>query len=450
MVMLDFIKGKYSAFTADADFSEIFTGSVWAFSAHMLTAVLGLVSNIIIARLYGAAVLGIVAVIQSFLMLATLFSVLGINVSILRLIPEHRVKYSLSSAFELYRKARYIILCTSLITGVLLFLHSHIIADKVFSKPHLTYYVGLAALFVVFRAMMVLHTQAVRGLKRIRMFAFMQILPQCVNLSLLILLSIFIHSSSVPVYALLGGVAVTGILGWIIMEYTFQKEIHPQDPVKPVPVWTILSISLPMLITGAMSLIMDEAGVILLGMFRTEAEVGYYAIAVKLATLTTIILVAVNAMAAPKFSELFHSGDMDALFHVAKKSAKLIFWTTAPLLVGFVVLGRPVLRILFGPEFVLAYPALLLLAWGQFVNAFSGSTEFFMNMTGNQNMLKNIMLFSTVITIGLNVALIPVIGISGAASATMAGLVSWNIMALICIKAKFGKTTCYLPGFSRL
>jgi O-antigen/teichoic acid export membrane protein len=39
-----------------------------------------------------------------------------------------------------------------------------------------------------------------------------------------------------------------------------------------------------MLMTAAMSFIIGQTGVIMLGMSRSEAEVGYYAIAVKLAT----------------------------------------------------------------------------------------------------------------------------------------------------------------------
>ena len=448
--MLNFVKGKYTNLTKDAKFSEILIGSAWAFSAHLLTAGLGFISSIIIARFYGAAVLGIVAVIQSVLILTTMFSVLGINTSILRLIPEHLVKYSPSSAFKLYRKTQYLVMGGSLIIGALLFLNSDIIADKVFSKPYLAYYFSLAAAFVVFRSMMVLSTQAVRGLSLARMFAFMQVLFPCFNLILLILLTIFLGSEGVPVYALLGGFALTSIVGWLVMESSFKERIQPQDLVEPIPVREILSISLPMLVTATMTFVIDEAGVILLGIFRSQAEVGYYVIAVKLATLTTIILLAINAMAAPKFSELFHSGNIDALFHVAKKSAKLIFWTTTPMLVGFVILGRPVLNIIFGHEFVIAYPSLLLLVLGQFVQSISGSTEFFMNMTGNQNAFRNIMLFSAIINMGLNVWLIPEIGISGAALAAMVGLGFWNIATLLYIKSKFGETTGYLPGLSHL
>jgi len=150
-------------------------------------------------------------------------------------------------------------------------------------------------------------------------------------------------------------------------------------------------------------------------------------------------------MAGPKFSELFHSNKMDELFHVAKKSAKLIFWSTSPILLGFVVFGEPVLKLAFGTAFGVAYPALVLLAIGQFVHSISGAAGLFMNMTGNQKALRNIMLIAAVLNIGITIILIPSLGICGAAVAAMVSLIAWNITSLIYIKMKFGKTTGYFP-----
>jgi len=119
--MFSFLKRKIHNLVSDQKFSEILRGSVWALGAKVLAAVLGMGSYIIIARWYGADVLGIVAVLQSFLMLATIFTVLGTNTSILRLIPEHLTKYSPTSAFKVYRKTQYMVLVTSLVTRGLVF-----------------------------------------------------------------------------------------------------------------------------------------------------------------------------------------------------------------------------------------------------------------------------------------------------------------------------------------
>ena len=448
--MLNRIKRKINNLTSDRSFSEILTGSAWALLARVAATCLGLASSVIIARVYGADVVGIVAMVNSFLMLATIFTVMGTNTSLLRLIPEHLVKYSPTSAFKIYRKSQFMVIAASLVTGTLFFSGSYLIAEKVFSKPHLSFYFALASIFVVFKSLMLLNTQAVRGLRLIKSFALMQVLPQVFNLLILISLGLLWPTSSVPVYALLGGFTITGILGWGIMSYSFHQKMNPNDRVKTMTSREILSISLPMLMASTMTFIVGQTGVIMLGMFRSEAEVGYYAIAVKLATLTAFILSAVNSMAGPKFSELYHSDKMDELFHVAKKSAKLIFWTTTPILLGFVVLGKPVLSIIFGQEFIVAYPALVLLVLGQFVHSISGATGLFMNMTGHQKIFRNIVFIAAVANICINLFLIPQYGIYGAATAAMISLVMWNLATLIYINKKYGKTTGYFPVIGKI
>lgn len=136
--MIDILKRKYSNLISDKKFSEIFIGSVWALSARVLSAGFGLISSIIVARFYGAEVLGLIAVISSFLTLATTLTVFGTNISILRLIPEHLAKYSPTSAFKVYRKTQCLVIIVSLVTGTAFFCGSSLIADKMFSKPHLS------------------------------------------------------------------------------------------------------------------------------------------------------------------------------------------------------------------------------------------------------------------------------------------------------------------------
>ena len=446
--MINLLKQKYSNFVTDIQFSEILTGSVWALSARVLATVFGLAFSVIVARFYGAEVVGIVAVINSFLMLATIFTVLGTPTSILRLIPEHLAKYSLKSAFKVYHKTQYMVIAVSVITASLFFFGASLIADRVFSKPQFSYYFALSSIFVVFKSMMELNTQVIRGLRLIKFFAIMQFLPQTFNLFFLIAIGFLWPGRNVPVYALLSGFALTSITSLIIVENAFKKRIQPTDRIKPVSGRTILTISLPMLMSATMDFIVAQTGVLMLGIFHTEAEVGYYAIAVKLASLSGFVLQAVNSMAGPKFSELYYTNKINDLFHVAKKSAKLIFITTTPILVGFVSFGKPILNLFFGKEFAIAYIPLVILVFGQFVNSVSGSTGMFMNMTGNQNTYRNIMIITAVLNIGLNFWLVPRFSIKGAAIADMVSLCFWNITTLLYIKLKFGRTTGYFPILS--
>ena len=443
--MKKYLKRTFSNLVYDVRFSEIFIGSTWALAARVVATVLGFTFTAIVARFYGVEVVGMIAVINSFIVLASIFTVFGTPTSILRLIPEHLTKYSPTSALKVYRKTQYMVIIISLIASVLLYLNANLIAYKLFSKYHLSSYFALASTFIVFYSMTQLNTQAVRGLKLIQLFALMLLLPKSFNLFFLFIVGFIFPSPDTPIYAILGSMAMTGVLGWIFTEYGFRKLKGHRDKVYRTSRRNILAISLPMLMATTMGFVIGQTGVVFLGIFRTETEVGYYSIAVRLASLTVFILDAVNSMTGPKFSEFYHSGKIDELFYVAKKSAKLIFYTTTPILIGLLASGKFLINTIFGPNFVVAYNALAFLVIGQFVHSISGSTGMFLNMTGNQKVYKNIMIITGMLNISLNLILIPKYGIYGAAITAMVSRSFWNIAILVYTKIKYKKTTGYFP-----
>ena len=443
--MITFIKNKAVNLISDKKFSDILTGSTWALGAQVVATIISMVTSVIIARFYGAEILGIVAMINTFLMLTTIFTVLGTNTSILRLIPEHKEKYSATSAFKVYRKTQYFVAILSLFTGAILFFSAEFIAGTIFSNPALKFYFSLAAGFILFKSLMILNTQAVRGLYLNQQFALMNVLPSLTKLIVLILLTIFLFNDSNPIYAMFASIGVTAILGVWIMDRAFRKEIQPNDLVKEIGINKILSISMPMLMTATMVYVTNQTGVLVLGIFRSEAEVGYYSVAVKFATLTAFLLRAVITVSGPKFSGLYYTGKIDELFYVARKTSKLLFYTTVPIMVILVLTGKFVIEFLYGKDFVVAYWAMAILMIGNFITTTGGPVAMFMNMTDNHKPFRNIKIISAISTIGLCFLLIPVWGIYGAAFAGSFSLSLWTIMSIIFIKKKFGKTIGYLP-----
>lgn len=445
--MIGSVRSKIVSLFADRGFAEILSGSIYALSARVVTTGLALLSSILVARLYGAEIIGIVAATDSVLMMTTVFTVLGTSTSVLRLIPEHMTRYSVTSAFSVYRKTQCLVIVISLLAGSALFASSGFVAAKIFGKPHLSFLFALAAPFVVVKSLMILNTEAVRGLRLAKAFACLQMLPVASMLVFLVGGTLLLDDKRVPVYAHLAGAAVTALTGLWVVDSTFKGRMGPGDVVHSMRLKEIVAVSAPMLMSAAMFFVIGQTGVLMLSIFRTDAEVGYYSVAVRLASLSAFLLVAINSMAAPKFSELFQSGQMDELLRVARKATRLMFWTSSPVLLGLIVLGRPVLPLLFGTQFTGAYTAMLILALGQFVNSVSGSTGIFLNMTGHQKVFQGIMLAAAGLNVVLNLALIPRFGIEGAAVAAVTAMVFWNVGALLYIRSKFGSTIGYFPLF---
>lgn len=446
--MTTFLERQYGRLTADKGFTEILAGTAWAMVSRAGTTALALVGSLLITRLYGAESMGILALVTSVLGMVTVFTVLGTGTSILRMIPEHIARNSPASAFNIYRKTQCLVAGVSVITGLLLLAFARPIASGIFSKPHLAGLVAASAGVVLFKSIMELNQQAVRGLKLIRTYAVLQLLPS-LALVVLLLVGLKWKTPTLPAYAQLTAWVITGIAGAVIMNRAFRRRLQPGDIPGDIPgtipAGSILGLSLPMLLTASMNIIISQTGIILLGMTRSAAEVGYYAVAVKLATITAFVLSSINTMSAPRFSELYHQGRSDELLRIARKSTRLIFWTTAPILLGLLVSGKPVLQ-LFRPEFKAAYPAMCILVAGQFINSISGSTGYFMNMTGHHCALRNIKIAAALINVTMNLILTPRFGITGSASAACTSMICWNLAEIVIIKRMFGRSIGYFPG----
>ena len=199
-----------------------------------------------------------------------------------------------------------------------------------------------------------------------------------------------------------------------------------------------------MLMSSSLIMIMGWTDTIILGIFRTEQEVGIYSVALRIAAITGGVLFAINSIAAPKFAEFHARGDLESLSKIAKQSTKLIFWTSTPVLMVLFLFPSLVLGI-FGEDFKKGIYALIFLSFGQFVSAVSGSVGYILQMTGRQMLFQKIILSATAFNILLNLILIPPYGINGAAIASMIGIVFWNLTAVAAVKKELGILTLFVP-----
>jgi len=100
----------------------------------------------------------------------------------------------------------------------------------------------------------------------------------------------------------------------------------------------------------------------------------------------------------------------------------------------FIFLGNHVLMV-FGSEYVIAWPVLVVLSIGQFVNVLAGPVGNMLSMAGHERVTAFGVAVSVLVIVGLGLILIPTMGILGAAIATATGMVTWNVLLVaLCYK----------------
>ncbi len=429
---------------ANQHLKEIVHGAGIIFAAKVFAILAGLGTNLLIARYYGTEMVGVIAIINAVLAICMIFSLMGTDVAALRLIPEYLQKYSSSSLIALQKKMIVIVALLSAIMTIVLFLASPFVCRVFLDDPDMQKYIVLVACFIFVQSLATLNMETIRGFQSMKIYACMQSSRFVLNFVFLAILSLFFFKESNPIYALFAAIFITSLALLFFalrlprkLKTTVQREHQPSYR-------TITALALPMFLTSVIFVVIYQSDTLMLGALRTEAEVGIYTIALKLAVLSNFILISVNSTAAPKFSQIYHDGDLEELKVVAQGSTRIAFWIIMPIILLSLVFGRQILG-LFGEEFVVGYTVLVILLVGQYANVAAGAVGLFLDMTGHEKVFRNIVIFAGGLNILLNVILIPRYHMNGAAVASMVSIITWNVLASRYIKKEFGFSISYVP-----
>jgi O-antigen/teichoic acid export membrane protein len=150
-----------------------------------------------------------------------------------------------------------------------------------------------------------------------------------------------------------------------------------------------------------------------------------------------MILVSVNAIGAPMYSSLWVQGRIDELAELARRVAVWVFWPTLLVSVFLAAAAKPILH-LFGAEFSEASWILIVLLFGQLVNAAMGSVGYLMTLTGHQREAAHVYGGVAILHLAISAALIPWLGAIGAAVATSISVSVWNLWLHTLVVRRLG------------
>jgi len=177
--------------------------------------------------------------------------------------------------------------------------------------------------------------------------------------------------------------------------------------------------------------------VILLGGFSTPAEAGFYAVAARLSALVTFGLSAVGTASAPLISSAHERGDWNEIAHLARVAARLATAIACCAILFFVLVGAHVMGV-FGHGFSGAYAPLMVLLVGAFINAFCGVNVILLSMTDRPAFAVGALFAGAVLNVVASYLLIPHYGAVGGAVGTSAGLMLSNFLMVLRIYTTMG------------
>lgn len=238
----------------------------------------------------------------------------------------------------------------------------------------------------------------------------------------------------------LAGGFVAGLLAGFIVQIRFFDLHFVRFEWKHIK--SLSTFSLWVFLISSGTIVFSVADTIMIGYFLDNADVGVYRIVLQFTSLSIFTTTALRSVLWPRVSRWGKCGEIELIEESLSRAFTYSLILAVPIFVGGVILGDKLLYYLYGEGFVEGYTTMVILFIVQIVNAFQFFSTSYLSALDSLKDLFRITVVAVTANIALNAALIPVIGIAGAAIATLvtmglnAVLALWVLSKLLTIKVE--------------
>ncbi|CAN7385329.1 lipopolysaccharide biosynthesis protein [Pararhizobium sp. LjRoot255] len=407
-----------------------------AFAIRVVSAAIAFVSQIILARLMGEFEYGIFVFVWVLVVLFGNLSCLGFHTAIIRFLPQYHAREALPEIRGLTTTVRIFALVSATGLAVVGIAGLWLFGERINGYYLVPLYLG------IFTLPMIALGDVMDGTSRAHSWAVSALSPTYIIRPLLILglmlLAVAIgepHTAETAMIAAMIATYLTSVTQFFILTWRLRRR-YLEGP-RRTEFGTWLRVALPIFLIEGFGFMLTNSDVVIVGLYLDPESVAIYFAAAKTMALVHFVMFSVKAAAAPRFSAAMANPDRQQLAVIAVESAKWSFWPSLGV-GGMVLLCGPFLLSLFGPAFVSGYPLMAILFAGIMAKALVGPAEAFLTMAGRQTLCVALYAGALVANLLLNVTLIPMFGLTGAAFATTGAMVVEAILLHVAVRRTFG------------
>lgn len=174
-----------------------------------------------------------------------------------------------------------------------------------------------------------------------------------------------------------------------------------------------------LIISSLMAVIYSQMDKIMIGKIMDQTNVGFYSAATTICHMWMFIPQALSSSARPLIVDLKNRDEKIYLKRL-KQLNFVTFWIGVGFATAITVFSKFIINVLYGSEYFAAREPLMLIVWSVAISALSYPNSIWMVCEGNQRYNKYILIWGVFINLTLNAVGIPLLGMKGAAIATIA------------------------------
>ncbi len=379
--------------------------------ANGVVSLLAFLSLPILTKGLGASLYGIWSLLTVTVSLSAPFALLGFSMALVRFLAAERRSHTVRDDFL---SAYVVVIVSGLILSVMVWLLSDVLAAAVFRNDDAGEYLRLGSSLVLLNALHTIPLAFFRMRRRLDLHALFSVLHHMLVTGAMVT-AVFMGYG-------LGGVVVASVAAQVVSNAVLVLAVVRETGLG-VPrfrnLGTYLRWGVPLTPNSAIVWIIHSSDRYMVSYFLGVAATGVYGAAYALGHYASFFLMPVQTVLYPNLVKTYAEGRHAETAEYLKRSIKYVMMVSIPSAFGLSVLGEPLLRILTTSEFLVGAEVIPLVAAGMVLFNFYQLMVGILHITDHTRMNVRVLSTSAVVNVGLNLVLIPRLGILGAALATV-------------------------------
>jgi O-antigen/teichoic acid export membrane protein len=409
--------------------SKIINGSKIIVIASLLGSIFSYLLRLILARNLTPEEFGLVYSVIAILGVAAIFVTMGLGESLVNYISKYRTKQETGKIKNIILKtSKYQFLISSTVC-FLLILFSKSIAENYLGLVEARVLIILIGISLLLSPLDIVITSIFKAYQK---FYIIGLINSGKVIVLFILTALFLKYELGPFGAILPYVLI--YIFWIVIllpkvlklikfkQTRTKKILHVRKK--------IFGFGIPLLFAGLASSLLTYSDILILTSISGLAAVGFYNIAIPIASIIMIIGHTMNAVLFPFFAELWHSKQKKILEIGVKKINTYLLLFSLPIFSLLVIFTEQIITILFGSQYLVASIAAKILLIGAIFHILGTVTNTILKSLGKTISIAKITFIGALVNILLNLIIIRYYSYNGAAVATA---LSFAIMYMLSI-----------------
>ena len=405
---------------------KLFKDIVSTSGVYFIVSIIGIISGILFPRLLGPDQWGLWSITIGLVWLLAPLAQVAMSTTLTTYISKYKDDKGKVSSYV--NSAYFVAIFSSFIVSLVLIIIGDYLASSVFQDERLKIFLFLAAGIIFFDQLNIINRDYFRGFKDFKRYNILKLIhPLAILILTLTLLMIYSYRA---VHLVISHLSVAAIFCILVLVYMFKTEetfklfnVPKIDITKKV-----LKFGVPLIFTMTFMTIMKSMDRVIIGYFLETSDVGIYSVAAGIPLMIGSMFAPISTVLLPTFSERESKGESSEL--LLKEVFSFLLFISIPLIIFIILFSQDILLIVFGEEYILGAMVLSLTSIEIFL--FSGERLLGASVVASERTTKYAlgMGISAISNISMNVILIPIWGIEGAAVATV---LSFLILFIVII-----------------